>query len=323
MLLSVVVPCYNEAVILGETHARLVECLEPLGSFEVIYVDDGSEDGTLGQLRLLSGNDGRVRVVRLSRNFGQQIATSAGLEDARGAAVIVIDADLQDPPEVIPRMVALWREGWEVVFGQRIARAGDGWWQQASAKIFYRALRQFFPPLPLDAGDFRLLDRVVVDAVLRMPERDRFLRGMVSWAGFRQIAVPFRRAARSGGKPGYSFRKSSRLAADAFFSFVPNLLRAALWVGLGAIGFALAMAGAGLVEWFVSHGRGMTALASFMAALLFLGGVQLVTLGLVGEYLGRILGEVKRRPLYFVSERFGFPNSEKPSGGAPERTDPE
>jgi glycosyltransferase involved in cell wall biosynthesis len=313
MLLSIVVPCYNEAAVLLELHVRLVSALEHLTdvSVEIIYTDDGSRDQTPEILRQLQAGDARVRIVSLSRNFGHQVAVSAGLEHASGAAVVIIDADLQDPPEVIPEMLERWRDGYQVVYGLRAKRAGETIFKRWTAKVFYRLINLLSEiEIPLDVGDFRLLDRKVVEVLLAMPERDRFLRGMVSWIGFKQVAVIYDRAARSAGESKYPLMKMVRFALDSVvsFSFVP--LRLAIWVGFGAIAASVAGIIYALIirlyttDWV----RGW---ASIFTALLFLGGVQLITLGIVGEYVGRIYAEVKLRPLYVVQERLGFTSAKE------------
>ena len=308
MLLSIVVPCYNEDAVLPELHRRLVAVLEqiPDSSFELIYTDDGSHDGTPDLLRQLQASDARVRVVALSRNFGHQLAVTAGLEHATGEALVIIDADLQDPPEVIPEMIERWHDGYQVVYGLRATRGGESMFKLWTAKAFYRLINLVSDiEIPLDVGDFRLLDRKVVDVLLAMPERDRFLRGMVSWIGFKQVAVIYDRAPRRAGESKYPLMKMLRFAVDSVlsFSFVP--LRLAIWVGFGAIAASFAGIVYALVirlyttDWV----RGW---ASIFTAVLFLGGVQLITLGIVGEYVGRIYAEVKLRPLYVVRERLGF-----------------
>lgn len=309
-LISVVVPCYNEELVIGETHRRLVGVLESIENlkFEIIYVDDGSRDGTAHALGGLQAADERVRVVLLSRNFGHQIAVTAGLEHAAGEAVVVIDADLQDPPEVIPEMVARWREGFHVAYGLRTAREGETPFKLWTAKVFYRLLNRLSGvEMPRDVGDFRLMDRRVVDALLAMPERDRYLRGMVAWVGFRQTAVRFSRAARFAGASKYPLLKMLRFAADGVVSFSFTPLRLAMWMGFAAI--ALAFGGivyAIILRFFLDPSHWVRGWASLFVAVLFMGGVQLVSLGIIGEYIGRIYGEVKHRPLYFVRERLGF-----------------
>ena len=309
--LSVVVPCYNEEAVIAETHRRLVAALEGLGGgagFEIVYVDDGSRDETARVLRGLQHGDPRVRVVLLSRNFGHQVATTAGLEHASGAAVVVIDADLQDPPEVIREMWERWREGAHVAYGVRTNRAGETRFKLWTAKLFYRLMNRLSGvEIPLDAGDFRLMDRRVVDALLAMPERDRFLRGMVSWVGFRQVPVPYRRAARYAGASKYPLLKMLRFATDGVLSFSFTPLRLATWIGFAALGVAfLGIVYAVALRLFFDPSHWVPGWASIFVAVLFMGGAQLVSLGIIGEYIGRIYGESKQRPLYFVRERLGF-----------------
>jgi len=308
MLLSIVVPCYNEEAVLGELHRRLASVLEQVGDSvgEIVYVDDGSSDQTPQLLRQLQENYPRVRVVSLSRNFGHQIAVTAGLEHSSGDAVVIIDADLQDPPEVIHEMIARWRDGYQVVYGLRAKRDGETTFKLWTAKIFYRLINRVAEvEIPLDVGDFRLMDRQVVDVLLAMPERDRFLRGMVSWIGFKQVAVIYDRAARHAGETKYPLIRMLRFAVDSVISFSFAPLRLAIWVGFAAIAAAIAGIVYALVIriYTTTWVRGW---ASIFTAVLFLGGVQLITLGIVGEYVGRIYAEVKLRPLYVVRERLGF-----------------
>ena len=331
-LLSVVVPCYNEEAVLHETHRRLGAVLEALAAaegldYEVVYVDDGSRDRTPLLLQQLQAGDPRVRVVRFSRNFGHQIAVTAGVEHARGDAVVLIDADLQDPPELIHAMVRRWREGVDVAYGVRTDRPGESRFKLATAKAFYRGINRLSEtPIPLDTGDFRLMDRKVVEALAAMPERDRFVRGMVSWVGFRQVAVPYRREARFAGESKYPLVKMVRFALDGVTSFSVQPLRVATWAGFAVSALALAGVGYALgLRLFTSTWvPGWTAM---MIAVLFLGGVQLLSLGVIGEYVGRIYGEAKRRPLYLVAERHGFaPAAERraePELRLPVRHEPE
>ena len=312
MLISVVIPCYNEAAVLRETHRRLSDMAGQIAdaTFEFIFVDDGSKDETATVLHELSVADGRVRGLRLSRNFGQQVATTAGFEHATGDAVVLMDADLQDPPELITQMIARWREGYHVAFATRTERPGETGFKLWSAKMFYSLVNRVSQvPIPVDTGDFRLMDRTVVDALLRMPERDRFLRGMVSWVGFRQVAVPYRREPRFAGETKYPLLKMIRFAADGVVSFSFAPLRLAVWTGFFVIGLAfLGIFYAVLLRFFADPSQWVRGWASTFVAILFMGGVQLISLGIIGEYVGRIYGEVKQRPLYFVRERFGFGN---------------
>lgn len=307
-LLSVIVPCANEEEVLRETSRRLTEALEQIGlDFEIIYVDDGSTDSTPDLLRELCAADHRMRLVRLSRNFGHQIAITAGLEHASGDAAVIIDADLQDPPELIAEFVERWQEGYDVAYGVRSEREGETAFKLWTAKVFYRFMNRLSDTrIPLDTGDFRLMDRAVVDALLAMPERDRFVRGMVSWIGFSQIAVPYRRAPRLAGVTKYPLMKMLRFAVDGILSFSTVPLRLATWIGMAASGLAVIGILYALASRLFAHGwvKGWT---SILIAVLFIGGVQLVCLGVMGEYIGRIYGESKRRPLYLVRERMGFP----------------
>jgi glycosyltransferase involved in cell wall biosynthesis len=307
-LLSVIVPCFNEEQVLRETNRRLFATLDQTGmDTEIVYVDDGSIDGTAEILRQLHEADPRAKVLRLSRNFGHQFAITAGLEHASGDAIVLIDADLQDPPEVILEMLDRWKQGnWDVIYGTRIDRQGESPWKLVTARLFYRVINALSDvPIPIDTGDFRLMDRKVVDALLSMPERDRFLRGMVSWLGFRQLALPYHRASRFAGTTKYPMRKMLRFAMDGIFSFSVVPLRIATLTGLGAS--LLGLIGALVALWFRlwTH-QWVPGWTSLLLTVLFMGGVQLVCLGVVGEYLGRTYWEMKRRPLYLVQEQLGL-----------------
>jgi dolichol-phosphate mannosyltransferase len=311
MLLSIIVPCFNEDAVIAATHERLSRAVATIEGFrhELIFVDDGSRDDTFRLLTEIQARDRHVRVLRLSRNFGHQIAVTAGLEAAAGDVLVVIDADLQDPPEIIAEMVDLWRQGNHVVYGSRLTRAGESRFKLMTAKAFYRVINRFSDTqMPLDTGDFRLMDRKVVDVLLAMPERGRFLRGMVSWVGFQQTPLPYKREARQAGRSKYPLFKMISFALDGIISFSVLPLRLAALTGLVAIWFALAgIVMAVVVRLFGLYdlrlGRGW---ASLFVAVLFMGGVQLLSLGVMGEYLGRIYTEVKRRPLYAVQARLGF-----------------
>lgn len=307
-LLSVVVPCFNEEEVICDTNRRLAAALEqvPL-NLEIIYVDDGSSDSTPKLLRQLQEGDEHIRVVRFSRNFGHQMAITAGLEHASGDAVVIIDADLQDPPEVIREFVEKWMDGYDVVYGVRAEREGETAFKLWTAKLFYRCMAGLSDTrIPVDTGDFRLMDRRVVDALLGMPERDRFVRGMVSWLGFSQIGISYHREARTAGTTKFSFFKMLRFAMDGIFSFSVLPLRIATWIGFAASGLAILGIVIVVVERLMGvHGlvKGWT---SILIAVLFIGGVQLICMGIIGEYVGRTYGESKRRPLYVLRERIGF-----------------
>jgi polyisoprenyl-phosphate glycosyltransferase len=307
-MISIVVPCLDEQEVLRETNRRLVAVLEQLPlKFEILYVDDGSTDATPDILRGFQALDERIRVVRFSRNFGHQLAITAGLEHAAGDAVAVIDADLQDPPEVLADFVAKWMDGFDVVYGVRAEREGETAFKRGTAKLFYRVIGKLSDTeIPVDTGDFRMMSRQVVDALLAMPERDRFVRGMVSWLGFSQAAVSYRREARAAGATKFSLFKMMRFATDGVVSFSTLPLRLATWVGFAASGIAIL----GILITVIERLLGVEGLvrgwASLLVAILFLGGVQLICMGIIGEYVGRIYGESKRRPLYVVKERMGF-----------------
>jgi dolichol-phosphate mannosyltransferase len=306
--LSVIVPCYNEEAVVETTHARLTAELDQTGlSYELIYVDDGSKDATVEKLRAISARSQHARLIKLSRNFGHQIAVTAGLEYADGEAVVLIDADLQDPPELIPQMIAKWREGYEIVYGVRTSREGESGFKIWSARLFYRLINKLSEvTLPLDTGDFRLIDRKVVRALRRMRERYRLLRAMTSWVGFRQAALPYERQKRFAGASKYPLRKMIALALDGILSFSIVPLRIVTAVGLimsafSAIGIIYALIGRLFGDDWVP---GWTMM---FITMLFFGGIQFIFLGIIGEYVGRIYGEVKQRPLFLVSEVIGPP----------------
>jgi glycosyltransferase involved in cell wall biosynthesis len=304
-LLSIVVPVYNEAEgieVFYDRTTRMAESLEL--DHELVFVDDGSRDGSYDTLRAIAGRDARVRLVKLSRNFGHQIAITAGLDHARGDCVVIIDSDLQDPPEVIPEMVQKWAEGYDVVYGVRRHREGERRMKLLTASAFYRLLSRLTSvEIPLDVGDFRLLSRRAADHLRQMRETDRFVRGLVSWVGFRQVGVEYERDARYAGETKYPYRKMIKFAVDGITSFSILPLRLATWLGYAASGFAFLY----LISVFIQKWIGMTVQgwATIMVAMMFLGGVQLICLGIVGEYVGRIFNEVKARPIYIVEEEFG------------------
>ena len=305
-LISVVVPVYNEAGGLRAFHERTTQALEaiPRARHELVYVDDGSEDESFQALRGFADADGRVRVVKLSRNFGHQIAITAGMDHARGDCCVVIDADLQDPPEVISDLVEAWHKGFDVVYGVRSARAGESRMKLATAAAFYRLLRRIVGiEIPLDAGDFRLLSRRAMNELGRMREKDRFVRGLVSWIGFRQTGVSYERDERHAGETKYPYRKMLKFALDGITSFSSLPLRLASWLGWSTSMLAFLYILTIPIQWLA--GKTVAGFPTIMAAILFIGGVQLICLGIMGEYLGRIFNEVKPRPLYLVEERVG------------------
>ncbi len=300
---SIIAPIYNEHDSLPELHRRVSAVMNGLGEpWELILVDDGSSDGSTEQIRLLAEQDEHVRPVIFARNFGHQIAVTAGLDYARGDAVVIIDADLQDPPEVIPDLVARWREGYEVVYAVRTEREGESWFKLFTASLFYRLIFRITDvKIPMDTGDFRLLDRKVVNVLKTMRERHRFLRGMAAWVGFRQIGVPYKRAARFAGSTKYPFKKMLRLALTAITGFSYFPLQVATYLGFIAAGLALIFIPIVVIERLIGN-QAFFGQATTLVSVLFLGGVQLICLGILGEYIGRIYDEVKGRPLYIVRE---------------------
>jgi polyisoprenyl-phosphate glycosyltransferase len=301
---SVVVPMFNEAEVIGDMHRRLAASMATLDEpWEVIYVNDGSGDATLRVVETLRQTDSHIALVNLTRNFGKEIATTAGLDHARGEAVIVIDADLQDPPEVIPQLVAAWRAGNDMVYAQRRERDGETWLKKRTAAAFYRIMRNVGEvPLPPDVGDFRLMSRRVVDAVQKLREQHRFMKGLFAWVGFPSTAISYDRAPRSAGATKWSFWQLWNLAIEGITSFSIGPLKLATYLGLGVAAFAVVF-GAQLILRTLIFGNPVAGYPSLMAVILFLGGAQLITLGIIGEYLGRVFDETKHRPLYLV-ERF-------------------
>ncbi len=307
--ITILAPVFNEEPVLSELYRRVSAVMDQTEeSWELILIDDGSHDRSAAIIAELNAADPRVKGLSFSRNFGFQIAVTAGLDYARGQAVILADADLQDPPEVFPEMIACWREGYDVVYGIRSSREGETWFKLITAKLFYRLIYRITDiSIPLDTGDFRLMDRRVVSAIRRMPERNRFLRGMVPWVGFKQKGIYYERQARFAGESKFgSVRKMLPFAIDAItsFSYVP--LQLAMYLGfLMAAISALAIL---LVIGLRLFGSGTPLLgqATTLVTVLFLGGVQLICLGIIGEYLGRIYDEVKGRPLYLVDKQWGL-----------------
>lgn len=300
---SVVIPVFNEVEVLETLYSRMISVLNGLNSpWEMILIDDGSKDGSSEILRTLSERDPRIRVIFFSRNFGHQIAVTAGMDHALGDAVIVIDADLQDPPEVIPELLEKWKEGNEVVFAVRQEREGETWFKKTTASLFYRLIYKITDvKIPLDTGDFRLYDRKVVNVMKSMHEKHRFLRGMSSWVGYRQVGVPYNRARRFAGTTKYPFKKMIKLAWNAItgFSYVP--LQIAMVLGFLVAFLSIIMIPIVIII-RLSSGSELLGQATTLISTLFLGGVQLICLGILGEYIGRIYDEVKNRPLYVAAD---------------------
>ncbi|MCX7899747.1 MAG: glycosyltransferase family 2 protein [Methylocystis sp.] len=319
--ISVVVPLFNEAANLRPLAARLVPALEGAGvSFEIIFVDDGSQDASLDALRALCAAEPRFRALSLSRNFGKEVAIAAGLDDARGRAVVIMDSDLQHPPEIIPQFIEKWREGYKNVYGQRIDRAADPKLRAFLTEIFYRMLAAFGDvPLPEGGGDFRLLDRQAVDALLTMREHARFNKGLYAWIGFKSIGVPFDVELRAGGQSKFHFARLVSFALDGFMSFSSIPLKVWTVVGLVISAFALGMAAYYWTRTML-FGVDTPGFPTLVVSIAFFSGVQLISLGVLGEYVARIFNEVKGRPLYLVAERIaarGTSGSESPQDDGP------
>lgn len=299
--IAIVVPAYNEEEVLPEFHRRLAAVLDGLdAAAEVIYVNDGSTDGTLRVLQTLHAGDPRVSVLNLSRNFGKETAMTAGLDHAPGDAVIVIDADLQDPPELIPELIARWDDGYDVVYARRKRRDGETFIKKATAHLFYRLMQRVGRVnLPMDAGDFRLLSRRAVDALKRLREHHRFMKGLFAWIGFRQTAVLYNRDPRYAGETKWNYWSLWNFALEGITSFTEAPLKVATYIGLltatGAFVYGLVIIAKTLL-----FGDPVAGYPSLMVVILFLGGIQLISLGVIGEYLGRTFTEAKQRPLYFI-----------------------
>lgn len=303
MMYSVVIPVYNEEANIGILYQRMSGVMEALSdAYQLIFINDGSRDNTLLLVKELAQSDYRVRFIDLSRNFGHQIAVSAGLDACRGDRIIIIDADLQDPPELIAEMDARMNDGFQVVYARRRKRKGESVAKLWTARLFYRLLAKIASvEIPLDTGDFRIMDKKVVDVLRSMPEQNKFLRGQISWIGFRQTYVEYDRSERQGGKTGYTYAKMLRFALDGITSFSDAPLRLASWMGFVVSGVAFIALVYALYGKFVSHDS-EPGWASLIVSVLFLGGIQLISLGFIGEYLSRISSNVKQRPLYVVAE---------------------
>ncbi len=307
---SLVIPVWNEEQVLIALYERLAQVMDSTGeTWELIFVNDGSRDRSLEMILDLRERDARVKLINFSRNFGHQVAITAGTDFADGDAVIVMDADLQDPPDVVLQLIGKWREGYDVAYAVRTKRTGESRFKLWTASAFYRLIRYIADiDIPLDAGDFRLMDRKVVLAMRQLRETNRFMRGLSSWVGFRQIAVEYERAARYAGETKYPLRKMVRLAANAITGFSHVPLQLATYTGFILAGLSmLSMILAIIMR--LSGSNALSGQATTLVSVLFLGGIQLIFLGIIGEYLGRIYDEVKERPLYLIANTYGFPDT--------------
>ena len=306
---SVVIPCYNEEEVIMESYRRISAVMLSMGEpYELIFVNDGSKDTTPSLLNRLADEDNSVRVLHFARNAGHQIAVSAGLDYAAGSAVVIIDADLQDPPELIPEMARLWRDGAQVVYGQRRSRAGESFLKLKTAELYYKLIQKLTGnAIPRDTGDFRLVDEKVADAVRGMPEHARFLRGMFAWVGFKQVPLLYDRDKRFAGQTHYPFKKMLKLAADGIMSFSDKPLKLPLWMGL----VWLFLGGLTLLVLLIMALAGHSGGGWWLASLLMIGfGSTLASIGIAGSYLARVYDEVKQRPLYIVADTRGFDEAE-------------
>lgn len=305
---SLIIPIYNEEETIPELYRRVSDVMDSLDDFvELILINDGSRDRSLNLIRELQERDARVCYISFARNFGHQAAVTAGLNFARGQVIVVLDADLQDPPELIPKMIESWQTGYHVVYAQRTKRKKESWFKRLTAYVFYRLLRQLADvDIPADTGDFCLMDRQVVDLLNSMPERNRYIRGLRAWIGFRQTAVKFERDPRFAGQVKYTFKKSLALGINSLVSFSKIPLRLSTYLGLFSALIALFMALLVLYWRLQQPDSPITGLATILIAVFFLGSVQLISIGILGEYIGRIYEEVKGRPAYTIAEMAGL-----------------
>ena len=312
-IISLVIPIYFEEELIPELHKRLQQLildLDPIYNFEIIFVNDGSTDKSLQLLRQICSFDSLYKLINLSRNFGHQLAITAGIDHATGDAVIVMDGDLQDPPEFIPTLLEKWSEGYQVVYAIRESRNGESFLKKITANLFYRLLDKLTDiEIPRNVGDFRIMDRCVVNELLRLRESSRYIRGLVSWIGFSQCGVTYRRDARYAGKTKYSLSKMFKLAADGIINFSEKPLYLASYIGFFISLISLIWGISIFYNYFLGNFTGVLGWSSIMVSILFIGGLQIAFIGLIGLYLGRTYGEVRNRPLYIISDKIGFNNA--------------
>jgi dolichol-phosphate mannosyltransferase len=301
--LTVIIPLYNEHEIIKELYGRLCTSVSRItNSFELLFINDGSKDSTLNEVLEIANHDEHVKYINFSRNFGHQVAVSAGLDHCNGQAVVIIDGDLQDPPELIPELYAKYKEGFEVVYARRTKRKGETWLKLITAKLFYRLMKSITSiDIPLDVGDFRIIDRKIVDCLKQMPEQHKFLRGQIAWLGFRQTFIDYERDRRKAGKTGYPLGKMIRFALDGITAFSNSPLRLVTNLGVIISLFSLIVIIYALYSHFILH-QTITGWTSLIISSMFIGGVQLLSIGIIGEYISRINTDVRKRPLYIVDK---------------------
>lgn len=304
MDISVIIPVFNEEAIIDEIYKRLSTTLAPLAiNYELVFVDDGSKDRTLEKISALAEKYNTVKYISFSRNFGHQVALTAGLEHVTGEAVVIIDGDLQDPPELIPEMYAKYKEGYKVIYAKRKKRKGDSFFKKMTAKLFYRLLKKLTSfDIPLDTGDFRLIDKAVVEALKQMPEQNKFYRGQIAWLGFKQSYVEFERQERFAGETGYPFSKMLKFALDGITAFSDKPLRLVTYIGFFISFLAFLIILYALYSYFILH-RAIVGWTSLIISTMFIGGIQLFAIGIIGEYISRLNNNTRNRPLYVVKEK--------------------
>lgn len=302
VIYSIIVPLFNEEEVIEESYRRLKSVMDGVDEdYELVFVNDGSRDGTMSKARELAKSDTKLKIISFSRNFGHQIAITAGMDAARGQAIVVIDADLQDPPEVIPQMIAKWKEGWQVVYGKRGKRKGETLFKKATAKMFYRTINALTDiELPVDTGDFRLIDRCVCDAMKTLPERNRYVRGLVTWVGFKQTFVEYTREERFAGETKYPFKKMLRFAFDGIISFSQRPIKIGNCLGITTIIASIIISVYQMISWVIK--LDVSEIACWAAVILFVQGLILLCNGIQGAYLARMYDEAKGRPLYIIGE---------------------
>jgi dolichol-phosphate mannosyltransferase len=307
---SIIIPCFNEEEVIEETYARIKAVMKGFKTYELIFINDGSRDRTLEILMRLAKTDKNMRVISFSRNFGHQVAVTAGIRNAAGDAAIIIDADLQDPPELFPEMIRLHREEKaNVVYGQRTKRKGETFFKKFTARLYYRLLNRLSEvPMNIDTGDFRLIDRKVMDAFCQFSEKNKYIRGIINWVGFKQVPIMYVREPRFAGETKYPFRKMLRFAVTGLLYFTKKPLKLAMTLGLLCILVGLGLAAWILIRYFIGEGI-VPGWASQLITIVFFGGVQLFTIGVLGGYIGSIFDEVKNRPEYIIEEKFNFPEA--------------